>query len=524
MGLESDRNALGRIDVASLAPTPAAVVEPRAVAALNDAFRSGLVTANDIMDRVAQRPAFNAQNKLASDPAVVEALRTTTLEKANQEKLQTETAQLALNQAKLQQQIPPQVMAIQKELAQYNWQVMPAGNTWTQENTNEAIRRWTVAENLKTKRASLAAYRDSLKKGGQQIVTERGTEIVPMNELSGEVQDPAKVAEVESFLTRYQRPQQYDADGQPEAPDIFGTTAPGAVAAAPTGGAPAAGVTGATGPVGDPGTPAATGLRGTLISPPGANLKAMTEVQGRAALGSERFKAADAELQKLKAKGFDPASFLNKSQSTLLVGPLEALKGDDLKSYEAAESAWIQGLLRMESGAAISAKEEAAYRRAFFPRIGDSPVVQDQKERLRKAAEQIMVKIAQGQHYTPNDQAVLSAVRTGADAILSGQGQGQPAGQTINIPGLGNVQAVPTQDGRIRIVRGTNAPAAGGGASSYVAPAKLGAKMAGNPVVAPKVPKIKDEAMRELPETGPKVEPKGGSGLNFGRLKKALGD
>lgn len=518
MALETDRNALGRIDVASLAPTPAPVVEPRAVAALNEAFRSGLVTANDIVDRVAQRPAFNAQNKLAADPAVVEALRTTTLERANQEKLQTQAAQLALKQAQLQQQIPPQVMAIQKELAQYNWQVMPAGNTWTQENTNEAIRRWTVAENLKTKRASLAAYRDSLKKGGQQIVTERGTEIVPMNEASGQIQDPAKVAEVDNFLVRYQRPQQYDADGQPEAPDIFGSTAPGAVA---TSGA-TSGVTGTVGAPGDVGAPA-VGARGTLIGPPGQSLKAMTEVQGRAALGAERFKAANAELQKLKAKGFDPALFLNATKSSLMVGPLEALKGDDLKSYEAAESAWIQGLLRMESGAAISAKEEASYRRAFFPRIGDSPVIQEQKERLRNAAEQIMVKIAQGQHYTPSDQAVLSAVRTGADALLTGSGaQGQPAGQTVNIPGLGTVQAVPTQDGRIRIVRSGTAPTTGGSANSYVAPAKLGAKP--TPVVAPKTqksPKIQDEPMREL---NPVVEPKGSGGINFGRLKKALGD
>lgn len=54
-GLESAGNSLGRIDPSSLIGRPdASIVEPRAVAALTDAFRQGVVTADDVVSRLGE--------------------------------------------------------------------------------------------------------------------------------------------------------------------------------------------------------------------------------------------------------------------------------------------------------------------------------------------------------------------------------------------------------------------------------------------------------------------------------------
>lgn len=52
MPLETPSNAIGRIDVNQLVRPAEAVVEPRAVAQLTDAFRQGVVTADDIISRI----------------------------------------------------------------------------------------------------------------------------------------------------------------------------------------------------------------------------------------------------------------------------------------------------------------------------------------------------------------------------------------------------------------------------------------------------------------------------------------
>lgn len=53
-GLESTSNQLGRIDPSSLIGKAEAVVEPRATAALTDAFRQGVVTADDVISRIGE--------------------------------------------------------------------------------------------------------------------------------------------------------------------------------------------------------------------------------------------------------------------------------------------------------------------------------------------------------------------------------------------------------------------------------------------------------------------------------------
>ena len=85
MALESaPGSALGRIDPSSLVGLATPVVEPRATAALAEAFRSGMINANDIHDRVSERAKSKEKMEItlanrataeAEDPALIEARR-----------------------------------------------------------------------------------------------------------------------------------------------------------------------------------------------------------------------------------------------------------------------------------------------------------------------------------------------------------------------------------------------------------------------------------------------------------------
>jgi hypothetical protein len=169
-----------------------------------------------------------------------------------------------------------------------------------------------------------------------------------------------------------------------------------------------------------------------------------------------------------------------------LLGPLEYYKGDDLKRYEAAALAWVQGVLRMESGAAITASEERKYTRAFFPLAGDSLAVQKQKQDLRTSTEETMRSIASGS--APNETVLqaLSRARGQADAIAAQPvgAASAPTSKTVNITGLGPVTISKDANGVVTYVPAT-AAATASPASNYTPPASLGEK-AGSPKVEPK--------------------------------------
>lgn len=57
---------------------------------------------------------------------------------------------------------------------------------------------------------------------------------------------------------------------------------------------------------------------------------------------------------------------------------------NEQKLYDSASSAWIQGLLRLESGAAISVPEERSYRNTFLPQTGDTYAVVKLKREMRR--------------------------------------------------------------------------------------------------------------------------------------------
>lgn len=64
------------------------------------------------------------------------------------------------------------------------------------------------------------------------------------------------------------------------------------------------------------------------------------------------------------------------------------------KLFDAAASGWIQGLLRLESGAAISVAEERSYRNTFLPQTGDDRSTVELKRQMRRGMADSIAQLA----------------------------------------------------------------------------------------------------------------------------------
>ncbi len=74
---------------------------------------------------------------------------------------------------------------------------------------------------------------------------------------------------------------------------------------------------------------------------------------------------------------YNPAKLLSK------IAPLQVLKGEKRDTYETAGDAFIQAILRPESGAVIGPKEMIEYRQTYLPQRGDSKKALEFKRQLR---------------------------------------------------------------------------------------------------------------------------------------------
>lgn len=106
----------------------------------------------------------------------------------------------------------------------------------------------------------------------------------------------------------------------------------------------------------------------------------------------QRMVSADGELDALTDAGYDPTNIRDK----LTVGGFaNMLATSDGQQYNQAAQNWVRANLRKESGAAIGAAEMDQEIANYFPQIGDSKGVIDQKSRNRDVVEDAM-KLAAG--------------------------------------------------------------------------------------------------------------------------------
>lgn len=477
MGLESaPQNPLGRIDVNSLAPDAAPVVEPRAVMAMNEAYRQGLITANDIHDRMIQRPVVEGQAKIMGNPEVLAAQKQMILSQPAAQQADM-VLKMAQAHAALQKSAVPDILKKQiDELGQAGEVVLPVnGQNYTGDDFGPVQEKWQNLQTYRNLVASNKAERELLKE--QTFEGPNGAKSVSSKAAGSQrLADPTAVAASEDWAVTNPSFTAWQANGGQAPTRIF--PAPGQTSAPVPQDAPMreldgslfSGVTPqvAPKPAQQAAGQATSALPGLQIAAPGVNPgRAPSENAGKAALASERMTQFEQINRDLTENGFNPTTIGNYFQNLLLVGPLEALKSNELKAYNSAASAWAQGILRLESGAAISSKEQSWYEKTFLPQVGDGPTVLAQKADLRTGIAGVVNSIANGQTFD-------------RDAWLELRGQGEHLNkqkEADNSYGMWESDGVTYQEsrdpvtGKLLLIPTQNPGVSG--ASNYTQPARI---------------------------------------------------
>jgi len=128
------------------------------------------------------------------------------------------------------------------------------------------------------------------------------------------------------------------------------------------------------------------GLRRAQMAADGASRKPATEAQGKAGLFASRMKQVSEDLRN-EAPGFKDYSAYAASME-LPSGGLRALANkaisDEWLPHFNSTRAFLAGILRQDTGAAITAEEYRQYYPMFFPMPGDTPEAIEQKRALRE--------------------------------------------------------------------------------------------------------------------------------------------
>lgn len=142
----------------------------------------------------------------------------------------------------------------------------------------------------------------------------------------------------------------------------------------------------------------------------GAKDKGLNEGQAKANLFGSRMAESEKVIQEMHAKGVTMPSIIKSAveRTPLIGGALGAaanstVASDDQQRVEQAQRDFINAVLRRESGAAIAESEFANARKQYFPQIGDSPAVIEQKARNRALATQgMLAEVPEGKRSTPS--------------------------------------------------------------------------------------------------------------------------
>lgn len=112
--------------------------------------------------------------------------------------------------------------------------------------------------------------------------------------------------------------------------------------------------------------------------------KALTEGQSKALLFGSRMREADQVLNTLAAEGTNTST--PGSRAPLIGGVITAMSSGNKQMLDQAKRDFMSAVLRRESGAAISEGEYSNADKQYFPQIGDSKAVMEQKAKNRQLA------------------------------------------------------------------------------------------------------------------------------------------
>jgi len=134
------------------------------------------------------------------------------------------------------------------------------------------------------------------------------------------------------------------------------------------------------------------------VQPPPREEKAPTESQAKSQTFYSQMTSANKELENLQTKGYDPTKITSQIQTQLAGTPLTAVVPPKAQQARQAQEQWAESFLRVKTGAAATQGEVDRNVRTFFPQIGDSPQVIQQKARARKQAEQDVLQMTKPEY------------------------------------------------------------------------------------------------------------------------------
>jgi len=117
-----------------------------------------------------------------------------------------------------------------------------------------------------------------------------------------------------------------------------------------------------------------------------ASMKPLTESQAKATGFYGRMKLLSPTIDSLESQG---TQFFDSIVKGIPIAG-NYLTSPEYKQYMYAKDNWIAAQLRDESGAAIGSDEYMNADKQYFPQLGDTPEVIEQKRKLRRQAEEAM--------------------------------------------------------------------------------------------------------------------------------------
>jgi hypothetical protein len=142
----------------------------------------------------------------------------------------------------------------------------------------------------------------------------------------------------------------------------------------------------------------------------GASLKPLNEGQAKATGFYGRMTYLSPIIDKFEQQGTE--LFDSVVKGIPIAG--NYLTSNEYKQYMYAKDNWIAAQLRDESGAAIGTDEYVNADKQYFPQIGDSAEVIEQKRKLRKKAEEAMkTKMGGAKDGSPTETPKSNTVKVG---------------------------------------------------------------------------------------------------------------
>ena len=155
-------------------------------------------------------------------------------------------------------------------------------------------------------------------------------------------------------------------------------------------------------------------IKGGPADPVNKNQK-MTDTERTASGYALRMSKAEKIMSGVPSGDQKPGVGESMAATLPLVGKVLSNKArsDERQKYRQAQEDWVRSKLRKESGAVIADEEMDREIRVYFPQLGDSQAVMDQKANARQVAMEAMIQAA-GPAYKPAESAQQrKVVRTG---------------------------------------------------------------------------------------------------------------